>query len=58
MNKVGWIRQELHTKRDNMNAYLVFEKEESVEKALVENGALVLGKHIRVDYANHDPVSS
>jgi nucleolar protein 12 len=57
MNKVGWIRGSLHEKRDSMNAYLVFAKEESVAKALVENGSLFLGKHIRVDYANPDPVS-
>lgn len=49
--KMSFIKKDFHPLRDTLNCYIVFKNEESVEKALVENGRVIMGKHIRVDRA-------
>jgi nucleolar protein 12 len=50
---LGWLivfcRKQFHEERSNINAYVVFKSEDSVEKALQANGETVHDHHIRVD---------
>nr|XP_033787753.1 RNA-binding protein 34-like [Geotrypetes seraphini]XP_033787754.1 RNA-binding protein 34-like [Geotrypetes seraphini] len=51
--KLATIQRQTHTKRNNMNAYVVFCEQVSAVKALVKNGMEVAsGFHIRVDLAS------
>ncbi|KND02361.1 uncharacterized protein SPPG_02831 [Spizellomyces punctatus DAOM BR117] len=52
--KAAFITKNFHPGRDTLNAYIVYGEKESVEKALVENGKLFMGKHIRVDRSVKD----
>ncbi|TPX71798.1 hypothetical protein SpCBS45565_g00935 [Spizellomyces sp. 'palustris'] len=52
--KVAFITKNFHPGRDTLNAYIVYGEKESAEKALVENGKLFMGKHIRVDRSVKD----
>ncbi|QSL64381.1 hypothetical protein MERGE_001682 [Pneumocystis wakefieldiae] len=47
--KIAYIQKKFHPKREILNAYVVYEAEESSKKALVLNGTLLLNRHIRVD---------
>jgi len=48
--KVAFINKQLHPERDTLNAYIVFEKPESVKTAVAEmNGFIWEEKHLRVD---------
>ncbi|EMR11664.1 hypothetical protein PNEG_00102 [Pneumocystis murina B123] len=47
--KIAYIQRKFHPKRDMVNAYIVYETEESSKNALVLNGTLLLNRHIRVD---------
>lgn len=52
--KVNFYKNNFHPLRDSINSYLVFQEEESVTKALVENNSVIGTKHIRVDKANNN----
>jgi nucleolar protein 12 len=48
--KIAFITGKLHPERDVVNAYIVFDKKESVAKAVAAlNGQSFLNKHMRVD---------
>jgi len=47
--KIAFITKEFHPERDCLNAYIVFEKKESAQKAIELNGTLFNEKHMRVD---------
>ncbi|KAI8846205.1 hypothetical protein BC829DRAFT_398951 [Chytridium lagenaria] len=47
--RAAFITKKFHPQRDSMNAYAVFVEKESVQKALVLNGTVFEGKHLRVD---------
>ena len=50
MRKAGFIKKSFDTEaRDSMNAYVVFKTVEAARAGLSLNGALVDGKHLRVD---------
>ncbi|KTW29330.1 hypothetical protein T552_01285 [Pneumocystis carinii B80] len=51
--KIAYIQRKFHPKRDILNAYIVYETEESSKNALVLNGTLLLNRHIRVDSIAH-----
>ncbi|KAG4306391.1 hypothetical protein PORY_000379 [Pneumocystis oryctolagi] len=51
--KVAYIQKKFHSKRDMLNAYIVYETKESSEKALVLNSTIFLNRHIRVDSVAH-----
>ncbi len=55
--KLAFSEKEFHEKRDSANVFVVFKTEESAKLALAHNGALFMGKHIRVDLAA-PPVAS
>ncbi|KAG8541463.1 hypothetical protein GDO81_028992, partial [Engystomops pustulosus] len=51
--KVATIHRDVHAKRKSINAYVVFEEEDSAAKACVRNGTEISsGFHIRVDLAS------
>ena len=50
--KVAVIRRAFHPQRQTLNAYIVYEQEDSVTKALAANGSLLLEHRLRVDYAD------
>lgn len=52
--KKAFIQGKFDSAVDSLNAYVVFENEESVAGSLVENGSLLQGKHIRVDAATSE----
>ncbi|KAG1176047.1 hypothetical protein G6F70_003680 [Rhizopus microsporus] len=49
--KAAFLARKLHSDRDVLNAYIVYEKKESVDKALELNGTIFMEKHLRVDAA-------
>ncbi|KAG5439345.1 hypothetical protein PCK2_000843 [Pneumocystis canis] len=51
--KIAYIQKKFHSKRDILNAYIVYETRKSSEDALVLNGTLFLDRHIRVDSIAH-----
>ncbi|XP_056396237.1 RNA-binding protein 34 [Hyla sarda] len=54
--KVAAIHRNVHEKRKNINAYVVFKEQDSAAKALVRNGMEISsGFHIRVDRALKSP---
>lgn len=48
--KVAAIKQEFHSKRTSLHSYIKFEKAEDSQKALVENGRVYDGHHMRVSH--------
>lgn len=51
--KVAFISQQFHSKRDTVNAYIVFKNVKSVKGALNLNGSVFKGFHMRVDSVAH-----
>ncbi|KAG5439800.1 hypothetical protein PCANB_000082 [Pneumocystis canis] len=51
--KIAYIQKKFHSKRDILNAYIVYETKKSSEEALILNGTLFLDRHIRVDSVTH-----
>lgn len=51
MRKAAFIQGKFEEGRDNMNAYVVFKDEASAKRALALDGAVVSGRHLRVDIA-------
>ncbi|KAG5363594.1 Nucleolar protein 12 [Yarrowia sp. B02] len=51
--KVAFISQQFHSKRDTVNAYVVFKNVKSVKGALTLNGSVFKGFHMRVDSVAH-----
>ncbi|KAI9246135.1 hypothetical protein BY458DRAFT_528213 [Sporodiniella umbellata] len=51
--KSAFLARRLHSSRDVLNAYVVFEQKESVAKALALNGSVFLEKHLRVNEASN-----
>ncbi|KAG5362323.1 Nucleolar protein 12 [Yarrowia sp. C11] len=51
--KVAFISQQFHSKRDTVNAYIVFKNVKSVKGALTLNGSVFKGFHMRVDSVAH-----
>ncbi|KAJ8098716.1 hypothetical protein POJ06DRAFT_140555 [Lipomyces tetrasporus] len=51
--KVAFIKQKLHDKRHTVNAYIVYDSEDSARKSLQSNGVVLQGHHIRVDSVAH-----
>ncbi|RUP51877.1 hypothetical protein BC936DRAFT_144932 [Jimgerdemannia flammicorona] len=49
--KIAFITGKLHSERDIVNAYVVYENATMAKKALEMNGKLFLEKHLRVDGA-------
>ncbi|KAG5518982.1 hypothetical protein PMAC_002513 [Pneumocystis sp. 'macacae'] len=47
--KIAYIQKKFHSKRNVVNAYIVYETKESSEKALALNGVVFLDRHLRVD---------
>ncbi|CCJ28747.1 unnamed protein product [Pneumocystis jirovecii] len=47
--KIAYIQKKFHTKRDLLNAYIVYETQESSKNALALNGVVFLDRHLRVD---------
>jgi nucleolar protein 12 len=47
--KEAFLQKKFHEKRDTLNAYVVFQKKEDLEKALGLNGVVFMEKHLRVD---------
>ncbi|KAJ3014856.1 Nucleolar protein 12 [Thoreauomyces humboldtii] len=52
--RAAFITKNFHPGRDTLNAYVVYKDKASVTPALVENGQIFLGNHIRVDVAQKD----
>ena len=50
--KAAIIRHALHPQRTSMNAYVVFEVEEAVTRAVTANGSTFMDHTLRVDYAD------
>ena len=46
------IRGAIHPERQSLNAYVVFEEEAGVEKAVADNGVEYEGHRLRLDYAD------
>jgi len=55
--KIAFITKEFHPERDCLNAYIVFEKKESAQKAIELNGTLFNEKHMRVDLEGGEKVN-
>lgn len=53
LKKVTLIKKEFHQECKSLNAYIVFKEEDSVGKALVMNGTVLEGLHIRLDRVNN-----
>lgn len=51
--KAAFVKQQLHSNRDTVNAYIVFGEKKSVSKALDVNGTEFLENHLRVDSVAH-----
>lgn len=51
--KVAFISQQFHSKRDTVNAYIVFKNRKTVKGALTLNGSVFKGFHMRVDSVAH-----
>ncbi|KAK9428777.1 hypothetical protein V1505DRAFT_376068 [Lipomyces doorenjongii] len=51
--KVAFIKQKLHDKRHTVNAYVVYDSEDSARLSLKSNGIVLLDHHIRVDSVAH-----
>eukprot|EP01132_Coremiostelium_polycephalum_P003788 gene3788-4713_t len=51
--KETFVTKNYHDSRTTCNGYVVFSKESEAKKALVENGKVHFGKHLRVDIASH-----
>ncbi|KAK9318278.1 hypothetical protein V1522DRAFT_397087 [Lipomyces starkeyi] len=51
--KVAFIKQKLHDKRHTVNAYVVYDSEDSARLSLQSNGIVLLDHHIRVDSVAH-----
>ncbi|KAL0269191.1 UNVERIFIED_CONTAM: hypothetical protein PYX00_007002 [Menopon gallinae] len=49
--KTSAITKKFHESRNSVSAYVVFKLKESVEKAVAQNGMLLDGHHLRIDYA-------
>lgn len=49
--KASAITKKFHEGRKSVSAFVVFKSKLSVEKAVAENGMLLDGHHIRIDYA-------
>ena len=48
--KLAFVTKKLHSERDSLNAYIVYQRTESVDSAVRElNGHFWEGKHLRVD---------
>ncbi|KAG0745801.1 hypothetical protein G6F57_008581 [Rhizopus arrhizus] len=54
--KSAFLARKLHSSRDVLNAYIVFEQKESVAKAVELNGTVFMDKHVRVDSAVNNKV--
>ena len=55
--KLAFVTKKLHSERDSLNAYIVYQKPESVDSAVTDlNGHLWEGKHLRVDSVSHPAV--
>lgn len=52
--KVAAIKGEFHSKRTSLHSYIKFEKAEDSQKALVENGRVYDGHHMRVSHCQND----
>jgi len=52
--KVGVIKKDFNSKRDNMNAYVVLFSEDDCQKALQLNGKVFQDKHLVVNLASND----
>lgn len=50
--KVAIIKKTFHSECKSMNAYIVYKSKESISKALLYNGTVVEGLHLRVDKAS------
>lgn len=48
--KAAFLMKQIHPKAAQMVCYIVFKEEDSVAKAVVENGSLFKEHHIRVDF--------
>ncbi|PRT54707.1 Nucleolar protein 12 [Wickerhamiella sorbophila] len=48
--RAAYIKQKVHEKRDSVNAYVVFKKQESAVEACKLNGEVFDDHHIRVDH--------
>ena len=56
--KLAYILKKLHPERDTLNAYIVYQNEESVTTTVqTMNGYLWEGKHLRVDSVAHPTVT-
>lgn len=51
--KSAFLARKLHSARDVLNAYIVFEQLESVPKAIKLNGTIFMDKHLRVNEASN-----
>lgn len=51
--KAAFITKKFHDSRDTVNAYVVFEKTESVAKAIEKNGFVFETHHLRIDSVSH-----
>ena len=55
--KLAFVTKKLHSERDSLNSYIVYEKAESVNSAVRDlNGYLWEGKHLRVDSVSQPTV--
>lgn len=52
--KSAFISRKLHSSRDVLNAYIVFNTKEAADKASELNGVVFMDKHLRVDGASND----
>lgn len=56
--KLAFVTKKLHSERDSLNAYIVYQRAESVDDAVQAlNGLLWEGKHLRVDSVSHPTVT-
>lgn len=57
--KIAISKKQFRTDLDSCNCYVVFEQEDSVQKATQENGRIFLDKHLRIDQVTEQkPVAS
>lgn len=52
--KSAFLARKLHSGREVLNAYIVFEKKEAADKATELNGVVFMDKHLRVDGADNN----
>lgn len=55
--KKGVIKKDFHPERKSMNAYIVYEDQQSAQNALQANGTTFQNFHIRVDFASNELTS-